>query len=136
MEQNPYQAPAAVVSDPATAVPQTVERDIRNGWIAGAISGTMTLVFTLAAMSGVAVLNFSAWELADVALIFGLAYGIYRRSRFCAVVMLLYFIYAKIALLENGASVSGMGMAVVFIYFYARAIVGTFRYRKIVAAKA
>src|SRR3546814_16318433 len=48
-------------------------------------------------MSGTEMLGFSAWELFDVALILGLAFGIYKKSRTCAVLMLAYFIVAKSA---------------------------------------
>ena len=134
MEQNPYEAPAAVVSIPVdkTVVPESVLRDIRNGWIAAVISGAITLIFTAVAMSETAVYSFSAWELIDVALVFGLAYGIYRRSRVCAVLLLLYFVQAKVYLLVAGAPASSIPMALIFIYFFARAVLGTLRYHKIV----
>ena len=45
MKQNPYQAPAVVVSDPKDkTVPESVLRDIRNGWIAAVILGAITLL--------------------------------------------------------------------------------------------
>nr|MBI3611908.1 hypothetical protein [Nitrospirota bacterium] len=134
MEQNPYQGPAAVVSDPVdtTAVPESVLRDIRNGWIAAVISGATTLIFTAIAMSGTSVYSFTVWELIDVALVFGLAYGIYRQSRVCAILLLFYFVQAKIYLLMTGALASSTPIVLVFLYFFVRAALGTFRYHKII----
>ena len=137
--QNPYQAPAAVVADPApkkATIAEGVQRDIRNGWIAGVISGTVTLAVTLISMFAAPVMGFGAWELLDVALIFGLAFGISRRSRTCAILLLIYFLISKFILLAQNPSASSVPMALVFIYFYVRAVIGTFRYHKALKAAA
>src|SRR3546814_18215970 len=96
--ENPYSAPVARVSDPETTkieVPDEILKKIKLGWVAALFSAGVTLAVTLLAMSGTEMLGFSAWELFDVALILGLAFGIYKKSRTCAVLMLAYFIVAK-----------------------------------------
>jgi serine/threonine-protein kinase len=95
------------------------------------VSAGFTLVVTLVAMSGVKVLGFSAWELSDVAFIGGMAYGIYRRSRICAVLMLLYFIASKIIISVTLGRPSGLAMGLVFVYFFWQGVVGTFEYHKL-----
>jgi serine/threonine-protein kinase len=118
------------------AIPKPIADKIKNAWIAGAISGTITLVVTLFAISGSSILGFSAWELLDVALIFGLTFGIYKKSRTCAVLMLIYFLYAKITLIaQNGVASSGIVLALVFIYYFGQGVVGTFQYHKLVRAR-
>src|SRR3546814_772864 len=100
--ENPYSAPVARVSDPETTkieVPDEILKKIKLGWVAALFSAGVTLAVTLLAMSGTEMLGFSAWELFDVALILGLAFGIYKKSRTCAVLMLAYFIVAKSACL-------------------------------------
>jgi hypothetical protein len=136
MAQNPYQAPAAPVADPAQEEPTLAEgirRDIRNGWIAGVISGTVTLAVTLISIFAAPVMGFGPWELLDVALIFGLAFGISRRSRTCAILLLIYFLISKFILLAQNPSASSAPTALVFIYFYVRAVIGTFRYKALKA---
>ena len=113
------------------AIPDDINKKIRNAWIAGCISGGMTLLLALLAISGKSILFFSAWELIDVALVFGLVFGIYRKSRTCAVLMLLYFISAKIFIISQTGKPSGIPLALVFIYFYWQGVSGTFAYHRL-----
>ncbi|SRR5712692_487560 len=139
MTSNPYSPPKANVqsSEREPTIPMEVLKKIRNAWIAGVISGCLTLVVTLVAMGGTSILGYSAWELVDVALVFGLTFGIYKKSRTCAILMLVYFAYSKfILLVENPGKTSGIVMAVIFIYFYALGVVGTFQYHKLARAHA
>jgi len=80
MSDNPYEAPVAEVRDYKTefSVPDEVLKKIKHAWIAAIFSGLITLIVTLFAIFGNSILGFTAWELGDVILIFGLAYGIYR----------------------------------------------------------
>jgi hypothetical protein len=132
MADDPYQPPGSTVADPAPqiAVPDSVYRDIRNAWILAVISGVFTLALKLPVVLSSPATGSSALALLDVAVIFGLAYGIYRKSRACAVILLIDFIYSKINLLQAGAALASMAMAVVFVYFYIRGALGTFRYQK------
>jgi hypothetical protein len=128
---NPYAVSAASsmqVSAPVFAVPDEILKKIKNGWVAALISAVMTLGVTLIAMSGTAVLGFSAWELIDVALILGLAFGIYKKSRTSAVIMLVYFVASKILIMVESGKPTGLLMGMVFVYFYWQGVVGTFAY--------
>ncbi len=82
-------------------------------------------------MSGTELRGFSVWNLTDVALILGLAFGIYKKSRICAVLMFIYFIASKIILMVESGAPNGIIMAIVFGYFYWQGISGTFAYHKI-----
>jgi hypothetical protein len=64
---------------------EDAEKAIKNAWIAGIISGVITLL-AIFFLAGIDLFN-----LIDVALIFGLAFGIYKKSRAAAVIMLIYF---------------------------------------------
>jgi hypothetical protein len=131
---NPYAPPKSDVEleekDLAESVPEDVLKKIKQAWVAGIISSAVTLVATLVAMSGVKVLSYGAWELIDVALLLGLTYGIYRNSRVCAVLMLVYFLAAKLIMLRNGGQGGGLVLGIVFLYYYARGVMGTFAYHK------
>jgi len=101
---------------------------IRNAWIAGIISGTLTLILSL-----IGALGFDLWNLSDAFLMFGLTFGIYKKNRACAIILFIYFVGDKIfALLQSPASAAtGIPMAIVFGYFFFQGIRGTFAYHKI-----
>jgi hypothetical protein len=129
---NPYMAPAeAMVPRPPVEVPKEILAKIKHATVTGIISGCITLVVTLFALAGNEMLGFTGLELIDVVLIFGLTFGIYKKSRTCALIMLLYFVVSKIILIaENGPGGGGGILALVFIYFYFQGVVGTFQYHK------
>ena len=67
----------------------------------------------------------------DIILILGCGIGMLRYSRSAAIVVTVYFILSKVVIgLETG-KFTGMGMALVFLYFFGRAIQGTFVYHRI-----
>jgi hypothetical protein len=130
MSENPYAPPRAAVglAPVESLVPDAILKKIRNAWVAGLISAGITLVFTLLAVSGTRLIGFGAWQLLDVALILALAFGIYRKSRVCAIVMFVYFVASKIMLISQTGNASGIVMALIFLYYYALGIQGTFAY--------
>lgn len=137
MTADPYAAPRAKLEDAILSVPSVpddVLKHIKNAWVVGTISGVFTLAVTLFAIFGHSILGYSAWELTDVALIFGLTFGIYKKSRTCAVLMLIYFIAAKIYLITQTGKPSGLVMAVIFAYYFAMGVKGTFEYHRILKA--
>ncbi|MBC3880680.1 hypothetical protein H8K35_02835 [Undibacterium sp. LX40W] len=132
MQTNTYSPPVADVEiEPAKIeVPDIILKRIKNAWITGIVSGSITLIFTLIAMNGSQILGFSIWNLSDVALIFGLTFGIYKKSRACAVAMLAYFLLSKIIVIAQTGSFNGGILAIVFIYYYVYGVIGTFAYHK------
>jgi len=133
---NPYAAPAAIAADPVIEVPEDILKKIKNGYIAGLVSAAMTLVVTLIAMSGTAMLGFSAWQLIDVALILGLTFGMYKKSRACAAIMLIYFITSKVLIMMDTGKANGVVMGLLFAYFYGQCVMGTFAYHKLMRTNA
>jgi hypothetical protein len=126
--ENVYAAPVASLAEPEFTVPEDILKKIKAGWVAACISGVMTLVITGIAMSRTEASDFSAWNLIDVALIFGLAFGIFKKSRACAVIMLVYFVGGKIGAIAATGKFDGIVMGVIFAIFYWQAVVGTFAY--------
>ena len=109
------------------------EKHIKNAWIAGIISASATLLLA-------AVASFSetyrfksgldTWSLFDVAIIAGLAFGIYKKSRFCALSLLVYFVLAKLAFAaQSGKFHHGIG-ALLFGYFYFQGTRAAFQIHK------
>ena len=105
---------------------------IKRAWIAGVISGVVTLIFTLIVMRGTQIPGVSAWTMVDVVLVFGLSYGIYRKNRVCAIVMLVYFAISKVYIMVVSGRVVGIGLGLVFMYLFFKGIVGTLEYHRLI----
>ncbi|VAV96830.1 hypothetical protein MNBD_ALPHA01-796 [hydrothermal vent metagenome] len=105
------------------------------GSIAAYVSGAMTLVITLIARISDATGSFALWNdpwiIIDVVIIFTCAYGMYKQSRSAALVMLIYFIFAKIFITIETGNFSGLIVGLLFSYFFARATYGAFIFHKI-----
>lgn len=130
--QTPAAFPASDKASLGEKLDGTWKKQIRNACIAGTISGVLTLLVTLISASGVDIpgLDFDLWNLFDVLLIFGLTFGIYNKNRVCAVLMFVYFVGSKVLMWQESGSVSGLGMAALFGYFFLQGILGTFAYHR------
>lgn len=109
-------------------VPEEILKKIKNAWIAGVISIAVTVVFTLISMSGTDILGLDAFAFIDVFLMTIFTFGIYKKSRICAVLMLLLFAANKVIMWFNAGTVSGLPLALVFLWFYIMGVIGTFQY--------
>jgi serine/threonine-protein kinase len=143
--RNPYSPPESRVADmpkPASNVPPKILRKIKRAWVAALVLAGMTLIFTLIAIksliaiqsSGARISIFSAGALIDTALILGLAFGIYKKSRVCAVLMFIYFVISKILMWETiiKFNVPSIPLALLFGYFFWQGVWGTFAYHKLI----
>lgn len=100
---------------------------IKVAFIAALISGSVTLILLLLNLAGIIDLGLTIIDFVDVILVFGLSYGIYRKSRAAAIIMVLYFIGSKIIMSPEfriGA------MSILFILIFIRGAVATFIVRK------
>lgn len=134
MSSNPYAPPKANVEQQSGPfeVPHDVLGKIKAAAIAGVISGCITLLLTLIATFVQDVTGFiDAWTFLDVLLIFGLTFGIYKKSRSCAVVMLVYFVCSKIYVYMATGKALGLFFTAIFLYYYFRGVQGTFAYHKL-----
>jgi serine/threonine-protein kinase len=131
--ENPYAAPHAEVTEPILApikVPEEILKKIKQAWIASIFSATITLIAILISMAGTQILGYTALELVDVALIAGLGFGIYKKSRTCAVIMLIYFVSSKILIMIETGQPAGLVVGLLFAFFYWQGVSGTFSYHK------
>lgn len=110
-------------------------KSTKNGAIAACISGVLTLGIVLTAIFSNSSGAISIWNdpsnFIDIAVIFACAYGVYKKSRAAAIILLLYFILSKLIIGIETGKASGIGMAIVFLYFYGKAIQGSFVFHKI-----
>ena len=101
------------------------EKHIARAYVAACISAGLTLVFGLLALTGTyAAPGFDAWILLDAAILGGLAFGVARRSRVCAVVLVAYGILNTVHAALAGQSFPILGF--IFIYFYIRGAIALF----------
>jgi hypothetical protein len=102
------------------------EKHVTRAWIAASISAGLTLIFGAFAAAGVMVApGLDAWILLDAAILAGLAYGVWKRSRICAVLLFIYSIVNEIYLALDETSHFSL-LRVVFIYFYLRGAIQLF----------
>ena len=98
---------------------------ITAGWIAAGFSGLFTAFLAYQSAASLNPLNFL-----DAALLLGLAYGIFRKSRICAMLALAYFVInqiARVRLLQGPVDlVALIPGAALFLTLYLMSIVGTF----------
>jgi len=112
---------------------EEIDKKIKNGWIAAIISGVMTLgIMFLAVTTGTLENLFDIWTTVDVVLIFALAFGIYKKSRFASTTMLIYFLVSKILIFAETGKPTGVVMAIIFLYFYFQAMVATYQHHKLI----
>jgi hypothetical protein len=105
MDHNPYAPPQAEVKDTQAAleIPDDILKKIKGAWIAGVLSGCITLALALWTMTGASIPGWGPEMIIDAGLAFGLAYGIYRKSRTCAVILLAYFVISKVMIISETA---------------------------------
>ena len=107
----------------------------KNGAVAAFISAGITLAVVLFAVFSNAEGYFGRWNdpsiFLDVIIIVICGFGMLRHSRAAAIVIFIYFVFAKIYIGLESGKMSGSGMALVFLYFYGKAIQGAFAYHKI-----
>jgi serine/threonine-protein kinase len=130
VSSNPYKPPAANVelSEQALEVPDEILKKIKQGWIAGLVSAAFTVIFVVMAMAGNSILGINAWGFIDVVVMAGLAFGVYKKSRTCAVLLLAFFALNKVLMWMEAGTPTGWPLALAFFWFYIMGVVGTFQY--------
>ena len=119
---------AMTPQEPAKSA-KTTDGNIRNALIAAGLSGTVTLIVVIIAICGTSVMGFGVANLIDVVLIFGLAFGVYKRSRTCAIILAVYGgVNAIYMTYVHGISI----MQFILEYFYIMAVPATFAHHKAV----
>jgi serine/threonine-protein kinase len=128
-----FTPPVADVTPAASAEPSRAALDalkrIRRAAVAGVVSTVLTLGLTLLGMTAHRVGGYTSANFLDVALMAGLTFGVWRRSRVCAFLLLLYFIASKgLQFFAPGSPMPGGGMIVttgLFLWYYFNGAIGT-----------
>jgi hypothetical protein len=132
MNLDPYKAPVAELDSPFEIdIPERVLRKIRNGWIAGAISGCLSLGYMIFAFyTGEASTLTDALYLYDAILLFWLAYGVYKKSRTAATVLFLYDGSMKVLMAVETNHIGAIAIALLFLLLFFLGMIGTYQYHR------
>lgn len=110
------------------------EEMIKHGWIAGVVIGTISflswLIAMLAGQTEIQGMEVTVYGIIDIIFIFALSYGVFQKSRVCAVILAGYFILIKLIQLIT-ANLFGILGLLIFSPFLVRAVIGTIKYHKI-----
>lgn len=110
---------------------QTANKSIKNGVIVGLVMTGFSLVFLLIILIfNIDFFGIGAYGFIDIALQLGLIYGLYRKSRTCAIILLIYVLFSKVVLGIDSGSFGSIAGALIFGYFFFQAMRGTFVYHK------
>ncbi|MDX2418001.1 MAG: hypothetical protein QNK19_11130 [Xanthomonadales bacterium] len=109
---------------------------MRIGAILAFVSAGSTLVFMVYAIwSNSQHPIFGLWNdwtnLIDVGLLFIFGVGVMKHSRAAAVAILLYWISSRAYVAIEIGAIKGVGIGLIFLYYYGRAIQGAFKFHQI-----
>ncbi|WP_299486964.1 serine/threonine-protein kinase [Acaryochloris sp. IP29b_bin.137] len=110
---------------------EEAHQQIKRAWIAGLVSVIITFIGALA----LAEAEDSDFLWIAVLLVAGFTFGIYKKIRVCAVLMLVYWVLSTLSAVfgpEEGATkVFALGIGGVLIYFFSQGVRGTFTYHRL-----
>jgi hypothetical protein len=111
-------------------------RAMRHGAIAAVVLAALTAAAVAVALAGTgtgSIGDFAdPWMILDAALMLGLAWGVHRRSRTSAVLLLLAFIAARIVLALDTGRLPFPVLSLLFAWYFARAVQGAVVHHRIV----
>jgi hypothetical protein len=107
---------------------------IKHAWIVGVVTAAMTLFASLLPLFGVSLVGFNLWTLTDFVLIAGLTFGISRKSRTCALIMLVYFVVSKSMFVAATGDIASAALGAIFAYFFFQGVRGAFAWHRLAKA--
>jgi hypothetical protein len=119
---------------------KSAESAINGAWLTGLVVGALSLIRSATALFFSAGYGRSSVYLTfvDVAVLFALAYGVWRKSRICAILLSLYFIYLAVlktaSWVQSGTVPPGILIDVIALLLCLNGVRGTFAYHNIAQA--
>jgi hypothetical protein len=114
---------------------ELAEKATRQGAIAGFFVAGLTLFIVSIAVLGQGGELFQSWNdpfnYLDVAIAAGLSVGVLKRSRTAAIILFCYYFLSQILLFAETGRPTGLVLSIVFLFFFGKAIRGTFAYHNI-----
>lgn len=130
MSDNPY-AVGNQVKGQHLEAPEDIRNKIHNGWVAGVIVGALGFLYACwAALFGDLQPAMTLSLFVDSALVFALAFGIYKKSRVSAVLMLLYFAAGRVYYMYATGEAGGVLLMLIFLLFFYQAAHACFSWHR------
>lgn len=131
MSDDPY-AVGDHVKGQHVETPEDIHNKIHNGWVAGAIVGAIGFLYACwIALFGEAQMAMKVAHFVDVAVILALSFGIYKKSRVSAVLMLLYFVAGRSYYIYATGEAGGVLLMFLFLLFFYQAAHATFSWHRL-----
>lgn len=104
------------------------QKAIKTAWITAVVSGILTTIVAAFALSGVPELSTYEYALIDAGLIFGLAFGVFRKSRIAASMLVAYWIFNLVSTMRLSG---GLLLRAVILGVFVEGVRGTFAHHKL-----
>ncbi|MFA6980903.1 MAG: hypothetical protein WC209_16385 [Ignavibacteriaceae bacterium] len=108
------------------------EKKIRRGWIAGVILGILSLLITIYSLNtpGNSALreSFNEWTFIDITICFGLSFGVYKKNKIAAILLLALFLIPRIIGFISTGNLKILSGGAIFVYFFVEALRGILDY--------
>lgn len=134
MDENPYAPPKAVVHAQAHTdkALRMAELHITQAWIGACIAAALAALMLLHSLrQGLLPGPLLLFMGAGVLILLALAFGVYRKSRVCAVLLLLHQLCGLAVAARLGTLTITVLIALVFCYLFAQGAFGCFRYQRL-----
>ncbi|WP_315119165.1 hypothetical protein [uncultured Clostridium sp.] len=103
---------------------------IKSAWMWAVMSGSLTLILFILSQAGFINLYMDSLIIVDILIVWGLAFGIYKKSRVCIILLFIYFILDKIIMVISQGTTPNTIWLVIAGGIYIQGIRGTFYYHK------
>lgn len=106
---------------------------IKRAVIAAIISAGVTVITTIVVLvTDVQLSHINLLSFIDAVVILGLAFGVSKKSRICAVLLLMYYAIGQMSVWMTMENFATLPMTILFCYFYVQGIRGTIAYHNFV----
>lgn len=106
---------------------------IKAAWGAGLVTAGFTAVGILAiTIFEIELMGISLWSFLDVAVILGISYGVYRKSRVCAVLLFAFFLLSKLAIFIQAGKMPNILFTIFMGVLFYHGIPGTLAYHRLI----
>lgn len=104
---------------------QRAESAVKLAWMAAVFTAIINVILTIVYLNGFSLEFLAAWTWIDILLTLVLAFGIYKKSRISAGILLLYYPITKIIFWLDERVIIGLPVAIIFTYIFFQGFRGT-----------
>lgn len=134
ISHDPYAPPSSPVYDviEPLEIPESIKRKIKSCWIAGVVVISLSMIMLILTLGPSIFERYTV--IGYFALLALMVFGVYRKSRTAAILLLLLIVVDKLLVWVTEGNVSGLIVTLIICWFCSQGIIGTFQYHRLVAA--